>query len=133
MPICGCPDYLALIEHRASRLGIPPAPPHIPASLRALVRAQHGDGDGGIASSVFSGKSVLVLAGAEDALVPWAVSRAFVDALDVGPSGRKEVAVVRGVGHEFTDGMMEEVFRFFWEEALVGRSTSAAAVRRNAL
>jgi hypothetical protein len=40
---------------------------------------------------------------------------------------------VRGVGHEFTDGMMEEVFRFFWEEALVGRSTSAAAVRRNAL
>jgi len=76
---------------------------------------------------------VLVLAGKDDAIVPWAVSRGFVDALDVGPDGRKEVAVVRGVGHEFTDGMREEVFRFFWEEALVGRSTSAAAVRRSAL
>lgn len=72
-----------------------------------------------------------MLAGADDATVPWAVSRAFVEALDVGPDGRKEVAVVRGVGHEFTDGMRGEAFRFFWEEALVGRT--AAAVRRSAL
>jgi hypothetical protein len=75
---------------------------------------------------------VLVLAGEDDAIVPWAMSRGFVDALDVGPDGRKEVAVVRGVGHEFTDGMREEVFRFLWEEALVGRS-GAVGVRRSAL
>jgi alpha-beta hydrolase superfamily lysophospholipase len=86
--------------------------------------------------SVFAAKSVLVLAGADDTIVPWAVSRAFVEALDVGPSGRKEAAVVSGVRHEFTDGMREEVFRFFWEEALVGAPASApapAAVRRCAL
>jgi hypothetical protein len=120
--ICGCPDYISLIEHRAQHLGIQHAsassPPYvyIPDSLRALVRAH------GVVSAppgVFAGKRVLVVAGGEDMLVPWAVSRAFVEALDVGMGGRKEVVVVPGVQHEFTDGMKEEVFKFFWEEALV--------------
>ena len=75
---------------------------------------------------------MLVLAGADDAIVPWAASRAFVEALDVGREGRKEVVVVRGARHEFTDGMREEMFRFFWEEALVG-GRLAPAVRRSAL
>jgi len=75
---------------------------------------------------------VLVLAGADDAIVPWAASRGFVEALDVGREGRKEVAVVRGARHEFTDEMREEMFRFFWEEALVGGG-AAPGVRRSAL
>ena len=61
-----------------------------------------------------------MLAGAEDPLVPWAASRAFVEALEVGEGGRKVVRVMPGVKHEFTDGMREEMFEFFWEEALVG-------------
>jgi alpha-beta hydrolase superfamily lysophospholipase len=71
--------------------------------------------------SVYSGKSVLVLSGADDPIVPWEASRAFVEALDVGRSGRKKVMVMSGVKHEVTDGMREEMFRFFWEEALGGR------------
>jgi len=74
---------------------------------------------------------VLVLSGADDKTVPWEASRAFVEALDVGRSGRKEVMVVDGVEHEFTEGMREEMFRFFWEEALVGGGS--VAVRRSAL
>ena len=64
---------------------------------------------------------MLVLSGGDDPTVPWEASRGFVEALDVGRSGRKEVVVVGGVKHEFTEGMKEEMFRFFWEEALVGR------------
>jgi hypothetical protein len=39
------------------------------------------------------------------------------------------VWLLPGVKHEFTDGMREEMFRFIWEEALVGEAT----VRRSAL
>ena len=137
IPICACPDYLALIERRAERHGIPRAPPYIPSSLRALVCAHAATTDkpdvpGDPASaSVFSGKSVLVLSGADDTIVPWEASRAFVEALDVGRSGRKEVMVMGGVKHEFTEEMKEEMFRFFWEEALVGGRT--VAVQRSAL
>jgi hypothetical protein len=144
IPICACPDYLALIERRAEHQGIPRAPPYIPSSLRALVCAHAAtttittttpdkpDVPGDPASaSVYSGKSVLVLSGADDTIVPWEVSRAFVEALDVGRSGRKEVMVVSGAKHEFTEEMREEMFRFFWEEALV--RDEAVAVRRSAL
>jgi hypothetical protein len=112
-----------MAEHRAQRLGVEyvsTSPPYIPESLRALVRAHE--------IAVFGGKSVLVLVGEEDTVVPWAVSRAFVEALDVGVGGRKEVVVVPGVQHEFTDGMREEMFRFFWEEALIGGGGGGSGV-----
>jgi dienelactone hydrolase len=117
------------MEQRAEHLGIPRAPPYIPASLRALVCAHDTVA---APAGTFVGKRVLVLAGADDTLVPWAASRAFVEALDVGRGGRKEVVVVQGAQHEFTDGMREEMFQFFWEEALVA-VVGEAAVRRGAL
>ena len=109
------------MEQRAEPLGVARTPPYFPASLRALVRAHDTVS---APAAVFVGKRVLVLSGAEDRLVPWEASRTFVDALDVGRGGRKEVSVLPGVKHEFSDGMREEMFRFFWEEALV----SGAAV-----
>jgi len=116
IPICGCPDYLTLIEQRAERLGVPRTPPYIPESLRALVRTNDTVP---ATATAFEGKRLLVLAGADDKLVPWETSRTFVEELDVGRGGRKVVMVVPGVKHEFTDGMREEMFQFFWEEALV--------------
>ena len=116
IPICGCPDYLTLLERRADNLGVPRTSPYFPASLRALVRANDTVPP---PATAFAGKRVLVLAGADDRLVPWEASRTFVEELDVGRGGRKVVVVVPGVKHEFTDGMREEMFQFFWEEALV--------------
>jgi len=110
------------MEQRAERLGLPRGPPYIPGSLRALVRSYDTIA---APAGAFAGKSVLVLAGADDTLVPWEASRAFVEALDIG-RGRKEILVVPGVKHEFTDKMREEMFRFFWDEALV----AGAAVRQ---
>jgi hypothetical protein len=114
------------MEQHAERLGLPRAPPYIPAPLRVLLRAHDTVA---APAGTFAGKRVLVLAGVDDTLVPWAASRAFVEALDVGRGGRKVVVLLPGVKHEFTDGMREEMFRFFWEEALVGEAT----VRRSAL
>jgi len=69
----------------------------------------------------FVGKRILALSGADDPLVPWSVSRAFMEVLDVGARGRKKVVVVPGAKHECTDEMRQELFQFFWEEALVTR------------
>jgi hypothetical protein len=33
----------------------------------------------------------------------------------------EKILILPGVKHEYTDEMMEELFRFFWEEALVTR------------
>lgn len=118
IPICGCADYLTLMEQRAEKLGIPRTSPYFPESLRALVRTY----DTVVAPpGTFAGKRVLVLVGADDILVPWSASRAFVEALDVGERGKKRVVVQPGVKHKYTDEMREELFRFFWEEALVVR------------
>lgn len=75
---------------------------------------------------------MLVLSGADDKIVPWEVARDCVEAVDVGRSGRKEVVVVGGAKHEFTEEMREVMFRFFWEEALVVGDRTPA-VRRSAL
>jgi len=123
IPICGCVDYLALMEQRAEKLGIPRTAPFFPESLRALVRAY----DPVVAPpGAFSGKRILALVGADDRLVPWSASRAFVEALDVGERGKKRVVVQPGAQHEYTDEMREELFQFFWEEALVTRQTRSS-------
>ena len=113
IPICGCPDFLALIDLRTKALGVPP---YIPASLCALARANNTVP---ATATAFAGKRVLVLAVEDDKRVPWELSRGFVEALDVGRGGRKVVVVGPGEKHELTDWMREEMFQFFWEEALI--------------
>jgi len=41
-------------------------------------------------------------------LVPWSASEGFVDALEVGPRGVKEVIIQEGVGHACTTEMVDE-------------------------
>ncbi len=104
------------MEQRANKLDIPRVAPYFPESLRALV----GTYDPVTAPpGAFAGKHILALAGADDTLVPWSASHAFVEALNVGVHGKKKVVVLPGVKHEYTDEMREELFRFFWEDALV--------------
>ncbi|KAI9428741.1 Alpha/Beta hydrolase protein [Lactarius indigo] len=126
IPICGCANFLAMMEQGADKYGVPRTAPYLSESLRALVDAYDP-----VAAppGAFVGKRILALSGADDTLVPWSVSRAFVEALDVGPRGKKKVVVQPGVKHEFTDEMREELFSFFWEEALVALQVT----RRSAL
>ncbi|KAH8981588.1 Alpha/Beta hydrolase protein [Lactarius hatsudake] len=115
--ICGCVDIFPLLEWGADKLGVPRTAPYFPESLRALVRAYNPTA---APPGAFVGKRILVLSATDDTIVPWSMSRAFVEALDVGERGRKEVMVLPGQ-HGCTDEMRDEMFRFFWEEALVAR------------
>lgn len=119
IPVIACPDYLTLMEHRAAKHGIPLAPPYMPAYLRAYIKVHDpvaSDYTSTSASNPFSGKRILVLSGAADPLVPWTACATFVEGLQLGPGGRKEVQVVEGVKHEYTVAMRETAIRFIWEE-----------------
>ena len=117
----GCPDYLALISERAAQNGIPLEPPYIPKTFLALVAQQDpatAPYTAADASNPFYGKKILVLSGEDDKLVPWSASEKFVDNLNVGPDGVKEVVVAPGVGHECTKDMVRAMSKFIWEKAL---------------
>ncbi|KAH8994809.1 Alpha/Beta hydrolase protein [Lactarius akahatsu] len=117
IPICGCANIVTLLELYADKVGIPRTAPYFPESLRALVRAY----DPATAPpGAFVGKRILALSGADDTLVPWSASSAFMEVLDVGPRGKKKAMVLPGK-HRCTDEMRDEMFQFFWEEALVAR------------
>ncbi|KAF7773310.1 hypothetical protein Agabi119p4_5477 [Agaricus bisporus var. burnettii] len=121
IPIIACPDYLKLMEKRASRFSLPIAPPYFPASLIELVRRRDPvmkAFDRVDDANPYLGKKVLVLSGGADKLVPWEASREFVEKLAVGPSGVKKVLVVEGVGHECTPEMLATAGQFVGEEIL---------------
>lgn len=70
-------------------------------------------------SNPFLGKKILVLSGQKDKTVPWSTAKDFVDGLNVGEQGVKEVMVEPGVGHDFSPVMVKAAGRFIWEHALV--------------
>ena len=101
--------------------GIPFEPPYIPQTFLSIVTqkdavtAPYSTAD---SSNPLYGKKILVLAGAEDKMVPWSASKTFVDRLDVGPDGLKEVILEQGIGHECTKEMVRVMSQFIWEQAL---------------
>nr|VWO99637.1 Phosphate import ATP-binding protein PstB (EC (ABC phosphate transporter) (Phosphate-transporting ATPase) [Ganoderma boninense] len=122
IPIIGCPDYLTLISKRAKAHKLPFGPPHIPDTLVQVVKradpvtAPYTAAD---ESNPFLGKKILVLSGREDKTVPWSAAKDFVEGLNVGEQGVKEVMVEPGTGHDFSPAMVKEAARFVWEHALV--------------
>ncbi|KZT73578.1 alpha/beta-hydrolase [Daedalea quercina L-15889] len=121
IPVIGCPDYLALMSKRAALNGIPFEPPYIPKTFLSVVAQQDPSTalyKAADSSNPFYGKKVLVLSGGSDKLVPWTASKEFVDNLNVGPAGIKEVVVAPGVGHECTKDMVRAMSKFLWEQAL---------------
>lgn len=122
--LVGCPDYLKLIRGRATETNVPFAPPYMPASLLSLIQqhdpAQADYSSSSAASNPFVGKKILVLSGADDPVVPWHCSEAFVEGLDVGvgQGGVKKAIAYPGVGHECTPEMVKEMAAFVWEHVL---------------
>ncbi|KAJ2918442.1 hypothetical protein MD484_g1915, partial [Candolleomyces efflorescens] len=113
MALChGCPDYSALMTHRAKQQGIPLEPPHFPRSLQQVIErhdpASKDYGSVDPQSNLFIGKQVFVLCGEKDEDVPWTAGADFVEGLEVGATGTKRVRVYPGVGHSCTDEMQED-------------------------
>ncbi|KAI8970643.1 Alpha/Beta hydrolase protein [Trametes punicea] len=121
VPIIACPDYLALMTRRAKSHKLPVGPPYFPKSLIDLIHradpvvVPYTALD---SSNPFLGKKILVLSGQDDKKVPWTSAKEFVDNLNVGQGGVKEVIVEPGVGHEFSPAMVKECARFVWQHAL---------------
>ncbi|KAF8896490.1 Alpha/Beta hydrolase protein [Infundibulicybe gibba] len=121
VPIIGCPDYLTLISGRARKNNLPVEPPYIPTDLMNLIkRYDPASQPYQVAGSAnpFFGKRVLVLSGEIDTLVPWTASEKFVDELEVGAGGVKDIKLQAGVGHECTEKMVEEMCAFVIKEVL---------------
>ncbi|KZT02543.1 uncharacterized protein LAESUDRAFT_402371 [Laetiporus sulphureus 93-53] len=119
--IAGCPAYLKMMAERAKEMGIPFTPPHIPKSLLHFIQAHDAAAAPYMSSgssNPFLGKKVLALAGTADKSVPWAASRGFVENLNVGEGGVKQVFIQPGVGHECTGEMVKVMSKFIWEQAL---------------
>jgi len=114
IPIIGCPDYLTLMESRAKQEGLELVPPLMPDSLKEYIKKT--DPCGG--NEGFEGKRILVIAGAEDKLVPYSASESFVTSLDVGKDGVKQVIVEEGVGHAYPPSMQEALAKFVWDQCV---------------
>lgn len=122
VPIIGCPDYKKLMEYRAKATGIPFEAPYIPANLVRLIEKLDPASKNHTSteeSNPFLGKKILVLSGEKDTLVPWVASKGFVDDLEVGPNGVKEVLLEEGVGHECTEKMKEMAGEFIRKSMLL--------------
>jgi alpha-beta hydrolase superfamily lysophospholipase len=122
IPIIGCPDFLSLMAARAKQHSLPMTPPyHMPDRLLSYIR-QHDpvsiSYDVQNASNPFLGKKILVLAGGMDTLVPYSAGKDFVEKLQVGTDGVKQVVIIPDAGHECTPAMVAEMERFIEKEAL---------------
>ncbi|KAA1467396.1 hypothetical protein DENSPDRAFT_926577 [Dentipellis sp. KUC8613] len=128
--VMGSPDNIAMMHAVGAVARVPIAPPHVPDALLALMRRLEpgaADHRARSAANPYFGKRVLVVVAEQDVFVPWGMYGAFVEALEVGPGGRKEV--VREPGkHVYTDEMMCAVVRFFWEECVVVKGPGKAAL-----
>ena len=127
----GCPDYLSLIIPRAEASSIPVEPPYFPKSFLEFVKTHDPTATPHTADQMdanpFRGKKILVVSGKEDELVPWTASKEFVDTLDVGEEGVKEVFVEPGVGHTCSPKMIKETVKCLWEQVLTKTSADARA------
>ncbi|EJT97445.1 hypothetical protein DACRYDRAFT_72347 [Dacryopinax primogenitus] len=121
IPIIGAPNFIPLFQRRAEERGTPFGPPFMPNSmLRLMERLDPAKQPNKLnePGNPYVGKKILVLSGAEDKSVPHSVSAAWIDELEVGPSGVKEVWVQESKGHETTPEMGDRMAQFLWKHAL---------------
>ena len=104
------------MRERMAKIPIAFGPPAVPCSLLSLIASRAPPStaftspDAG--ANPFIGRKILVLSGRHDRLVPHEPhTRAFLDALELGPEGVKEHQAYE-CGHELTEEMVERAARF---------------------
>ncbi|OLL26285.1 hypothetical protein NEOLI_003512 [Neolecta irregularis DAH-3] len=107
IPIIGCPDYIALMSHRARKASLGFCSPHLPKSLIKTIKRLNAASNEGLES--MSDKKILVLSGKDDQIVPWPCSETFVSKL---PDVHKKIVLYEGVGHELTHLMINETCKW---------------------
>lgn len=105
-----------MMQDRAKASGLEFGPPILPDSLLEVIKRESPISTPVADRNPFFGKKILVLAGGQDELVPWVFSKSFVERIEVGEEGVKEVLVYKDVGHAFIAPMEEDVANFVWEK-----------------
>jgi len=111
-----------LLEYRAKKSNVPFAAPYIPHGFSEIITSGNPASKDYTSlenTNPFLGKKILVLSGEDDKLVPWVASKKFVETLEVGREGVKEVFVQKGAGHECTEEMIRKTARFIQAELLI--------------
>ncbi|TPX59172.1 hypothetical protein PhCBS80983_g02661 [Powellomyces hirtus] len=108
--IIGCGDYLSLMTHRAGRMEPPIVlPPHSSTHMNEQLLRLLKEKDPVNRAAHFKGKSVLLLNGGADKLVPPECNHKLIENLNgvFSDHGKNkfEVVVEQGVRHEVTDAM----------------------------
>ncbi|UZJ57275.1 hypothetical protein CBS101457_006595 [Exobasidium rhododendri] len=119
VPFISCPSYSSLMADRARTSFVAYGPPHVPASLSALISkidpASRPYDSFDPAQNPFWGKQICMCSGEADKLVPWQCAEVFARGLVTGevqgarsePAGFR-VVLLEGVGHTVTETMIEE-------------------------
>jgi Prolyl oligopeptidase family len=116
----GCPSMVNHFENRLTESKLPIGPPWLP---RSLARVLERDDPGMILRSTgevpptLKTKSMLVLHGTDDPIVPWKVSADFISHL-VQQSDLVQVKLYAGVGHETTPEMIDDFYNWLLERIL---------------
>jgi hypothetical protein len=116
----GCPSMVNHFENRLTESKLSIGPPWLP---RSLVRVLERDDPGMILRSTrevppaLKTKSILVLHGTDDPIVPWKVSADFMSHL-VQQSDLVQVKLYAGVGHETTPEMIDDFYNWLLERIL---------------
>ncbi|KAK4936003.1 hypothetical protein LTR10_023050 [Elasticomyces elasticus] len=98
--IIGCPDTAALLQMRVHAKD---SRKLMPSSFLATVRRLQPNNE------EVAKKSVLIIKGNEDNLVPWEPSQTFVEQL---PKARVQVIGYDGIGHALTKAMQEDTAKW---------------------
>lgn len=110
------------MAHRAGLSDLPYQPPYMPKSLEALLSRLDPDSvpytSTDPSENPFIDKKILILSGEKDELVPWICSKTFVEGLEVGPHGKKQISLEPGRGHETSAFMIGELVKWVVEHGM---------------
>ncbi len=121
--VIGCADYMALMKHRYALVQkkkpdlpsfeglVPKSVEHLATRFDPVNKPNH-----------FMDVRTLLIFGENDKLVPFEASKKFIDAV----TDRRhpivfDVQIEKGVGHEFTDKMLDDVINWLTKNIMSGR------------
>lgn len=104
------------MKQRAEKAGLAFEAPYMPKNLLSLLDRLDPDSadytSTNESSNPYLNKKILVLHGGKDELVPWDCCKTFVDGLQVGPLGDKNVFIEQDRGHETSSLMVSELVKW---------------------
>ncbi|KAH7341853.1 hypothetical protein B0J17DRAFT_715016 [Rhizoctonia solani] len=120
IPIIGSPDFLDIATARNNLTGFPLVSSYMTPKIRNYILKHDpvSHSRSSLRPNPFMNKHILALAGAQDSMIPFPTTRQFLDRINVGPLGTKQLIIQQGVGHQCTREMVAEMVEVVWDRVL---------------